>query len=1559
MNPQPDSIPSSSGILPHRARLFTPLLLFCLSIAALPIEAATLIWTGGHASSANWNVRDNWGGGGVPTHGDIVVFPSGAARPINTNNIAGLRLHEIQFLGLGGGFNVRGQSLTVSNGISIAADAANTLSVTSITLQGSQTIGVAAGGTLVVNSDLVLSNGSLTLSAEGDMSLRCSISGSGGVTKNGAGQVTYFGEADNSYRGTTVVNEGTLALQQRETISIVPLTVVSRIAVPGNLTVGDGTRTAIVRLNFDDQIANTATVSVVENAELRFYNNRDAISDLIVRGGTVTMNEGMLVLNGDITSLAALVGSTIDGQILLNSDATFDVENGIAAVDLEISANIGSTGGHGFTKAGTGTLRLNGTNTYLGPTMVSNGIIRVGSNKALGTPNGNTTVETGAELIIDSAVETLREPLVIAGTGTTAAGGAIRISSAATIATNIALSAPSTILTTIGGNLAIEGIISGTGPLTKLGPGTLELAGKSPNNFSGGVFVPQGILLLSKTLGASVPGNLIIGTTNSTATARNTRSGNISGAVTLNADCLYDLDGNNESIDALTFVAGGSVETGTGTLTVDSDITLIGMPTAPADNATISGRLWLGSGSTSRIIVHPIGQVASDTAPMFINARIGGVDPIIMEGTGLLTLTESNSFTGPFTIDSGTLAITDDHALGSPVGDTFVEGDGTLRLVNQVHVEDEVLFLNSSATNPPGTSTPHGALVSINSNSWAGTVFLAKNVTVGVYTNSALNLLGPINGFAGLTKVGAGRLIYSGTAINSYIGETRVYEGTLRLARTGGDNRSIIGPLVVGDGLGGTNADIVEVQTAFSQINNMAPVYVASSGRLEIEPHEGIGSLSGSGSVVVMSSLETGHDDTSTVFDGIIDGPGALRKYGTGRFTLNGGNDYTGLTHIMEGVLVVNGFQNDSDVKVEAGATLAGDGVVGSVTADGIVAPGDGIGSLSVENASFQPGSKYRVELNGEEKGNEHDLSYAYGDVNLSGVDLEIDVNDAPFAGQRYLILAKEHSGPIVGTFNGLPEGAEFVHNHVPFRITYEGRNYIGSDSNSVALTVGELPVRLRTTRVQAGNGNGRIDPDECDDLFIALENTSVGAVNIVNAYLKSESSKIVVTQPEGEYGFILGQGVRTNRTAFQIRVTPGIFCGVNAQLALVLETAAHGRFSIPVVLPTGSPAEFVTLPSIEGIRVIPAFGTLESSIAVTNSFWVGKVAVSIHATHPSVGDLRFRLRSPYGTEVLLASNRGGNGNSFGTSCDLQTTFDDDAADSITTAAAPFVGTFTPEGTLSDFEGLYASGITSNKWTLLVEDTVPGGLGALQCWSLHLAPAECTDGGGGCGSCQPTIVSALNESSPTMTHRIWLHGGPSGCGDTPGRINLLSGEFAPYRYNTHTFTNSGPDACVSVVFTVPPCGVYLSATAYLNDFNPDNLREGFLGGAGYAATYGTSGFGFSVPAGARFTVVVNEINADAPFESCGAYSLELYGLPCPEELPTLHIANDAGPDDVRLHWSTAYPGFQLQGMPSLGDGIATPAFTNVVATPTVIDGQYSVTNRHNQTGNGFFRLRKP
>ena len=141
----------------------------------------------------------------------------------------------------------------------------------------------------------------------------------------------------------------------------------------------------------------------------------------------------------------------------------------------------------------------------------------------------------------------------------------------------------------------------------------------------------------------------------------------------------------------------------------------------------------------------------------------------------------------------------------------------------------------------------------------------------------------------------------------------------------------------------------------------------------------------------------------------------------------------------------------------------------------------------------------------------------------------------------------------------------------------------------------------------------------------------------------------------------------------------------------------------------------------------------------------------------------------------------------------------------------------------------------------------------------------------------------------------------------------------------------------------------------IQGINPLDLCANYLGDNGSRVVGGSAGYSFELAAGAKFVVVVNEVNPTGPNQGCGNYTLDLYGLPCPP--PSLHIARDAGPDKVRLFWSTAYPDFQLQRSSSL-NGTPPFPFANVPAVPFVIGGDYNVTN--SATANDdYFRLRKP
>ncbi len=117
-------------------------------------------------------------------------------------------------------------------------------------------------------------------------------------------------------------------------------------------------------------------------------------------------------------------------------------------------------------------------------------------------------------------------------------------------------------------------------------------------------------------------------------------------------------------------------------------------------------------------------------------------------------------------------------------------------------------------------------------------------------------------------------------------------------------------------------------------------------------------------------------------------------------------------------------------------------------------------------------------------------------------------------------------------------------------------------------------------------------------------------------------------------------------------------------------------------------------------------------------------VNVTLNISHSYDADLDVFLISPQGHRVELFSGVGFDGDGF-----VNTTLDDEASVSITMGAAPFTGSFRPEGLLSDFDNLNPNGI----WRLEINDTGPGDVGILNSWSIsitHGDPSSTTDAGG-------------------------------------------------------------------------------------------------------------------------------------------------------------------------------------------------------------------------------------
>ena len=545
--------------------------------------------------------------------------------------------------------------------------------------------------------------------------------------------------------------------------------------------------------------------------------------------------------------------------------------------------------------------------------------------------------------------------------------------------------------------------------------------------------------------------------------------------------------------------------------------------------------------------------------------------------------------------------------------------------------------------------------------------------------------------------------------------------------------------------------------------------------------------------------------------------------------------------------------------------------------------------------------------------------------------------------GQQFTIVANDAADANSGTFSGLGEGASI--NAGGYRFTI---SYVGGTGNDVVLTLVGVPGAAVASAVTAGNGSHAIVPNECNNLSLVISNQSAATMTGVSATLSAADSQVLVTQPYSGYPDVPASGVRTNTAAFQVSTLPTFPCGNDINLTLTVSSASHGSFSMPVVLHTGGPGTVTNRYDISGNVAIPDPGTVESTNTVGGfAGTVAKVAVSVYLTHSYISDLSLWLIAPDGTTVPLTLNNGGGGANYGANCspdESRTTFDDAAATSITAGTAPFMGTYRPQGSLASLVNTTANG----NWRLRITDGFGGTAGTLRCWSLFLYPTTCATGNGYCDTCPGIYPGAITAGDTIMTNRLYRTGNASTC-DVPTSCPGAYSTIANYRYDTYAFTNLGPDTCVTVALD-SACGADLDVSAYLGSSVPGDPCANYLGALGNGPTFDFYSFSVSVPAGARFEVVVNETSAGS---GCASYNLIVSGLPCPP--PPLAIAPAGIPNNARIHWPTWAGGYGLEAKSSLTTG----SWGGVTNEPTVNGGRYNVTNSTANPSSQIYRLHKP
>jgi autotransporter-associated beta strand protein len=255
------------------------------------------------------------------------------------------------------------------------------------------------------------------------------------------------------------------------------------------------------------------------------------------------------------------------------------------------------------------------------------------------------------------------------------------------------------------------------------------------------------------------------GITNTTGTSILSGANTYSGTTTLSSGTL-DIN-NAAAIGTGTFtITGGTIDnTSGGTITLSNN----NVQNWNGD-FTFTGTNALNVG-TGAVAMNASRQVTVSSSTLAVGGIISGAFRLTKAGSGALTLSGANNYTGGMTLSAGTLNINNASALGTIAG-TFIINGGTI---------DNTTAGSITTVNYPQTWGGDFTFAgSQNLNLGTGAVSMSASRTVTISSNT-LTIGGVISGATfGLTKTGAGTLTLTNTG-NTYSGTTIITGGTLTL----------------------------------------------------------------------------------------------------------------------------------------------------------------------------------------------------------------------------------------------------------------------------------------------------------------------------------------------------------------------------------------------------------------------------------------------------------------------------------------------------------------------------------------------------------------------------------------------------------------------------------------------------------------------------------------------------------------------------------------------------------------------------------------------------------
>ncbi|MEI8369351.1 MAG: autotransporter-associated beta strand repeat-containing protein [Planctomycetia bacterium] len=845
-----------------------------------------------------------------------------------------------------------------------------------ITLSSGGTLQIGNGGNSGVLGNDLTTQGTLVFNRTGTSSHTHVIDGSGSVVKQGSGTVILT--ATNSWSGGTSLNGGALELGSAEALGS-----------SGTISFGGGA----LRFSADNNADYSSRFNASGGQSFKLDTNGQTVAlGSVISGSGSTLEKlgvGTLILaeNNIYTGATTVTGGTLQigaggntgaiaGSLVNNAAVVFNRSN-----DLDLGGAISGSGT--LEQAGSGTLTLSGNNNYSGATTLSSGVLSLGSTTALGATSsisfaGGTLQFTAANHADPSALFS------------TAPGQVYKLDTNGQVVT-------------LTSNLTSTG-----GSLEKLGGGTLSLTGS--NTFAGGTTLTSGTLSLGNA-GALGPADPTDPTAGPISFAGGTLQYTVSNTIDYSARFSTDpgqamsIDTNGQSVTFardLTSSNATLTKLGSGTLALTGDndlgggVSLDGGTLRLGSSGAIgtSGPIDFHGGTLQYTVSNTIdysacfsgatGQAFSiDTngqAVTFASALDGAGNTLTKLGSGTLTLSADNGYTGVTTVSAGTLRLGDGNAAGMVAGDilnnaalvfdrsdapsygSMISGSGSVSTVGAgtltlagansytggTQINAGTLALGSSdAIGTSGTISFGGGVLqytAANQTDYSGRISRAGGESIRIDTNG--ELIEFATGLAGagstLEKLGSGTLTLSGTS--TYSGGTTVSGGTLDVAATGQISHSGAG-LVVGTAAGdGT--------------------FVVDGGSVSV------------GNVTLGRDLLS--SGTVTINSGTFDASGTLLvgrgDSATGKFTVAGGTVTTGSATIGAG----NGV---GTATVSGGSwTNSGNLAVGNGTltiSGGTVAVGGTLSELAAGSINLQSNGELRIGTGGAGGALQADLDFA------------------------------------------------------------------------------------------------------------------------------------------------------------------------------------------------------------------------------------------------------------------------------------------------------------------------------------------------------------------------------------------------------------------------------------------------------------------------------------------------------------------------------------------------------------------------------------------------------